>query len=568
MWNRNLWEAASAGMFESCLVSSSSGTTSERFKSHMAHPTGNRSILLLGINAKFIHASFGLRYLQANLGALKSDCVLLECDINQRAIDIVEKALETKPCLIGIGVYIWNAPLVRSVVHLLKKVSPQTIVVLGGPEVSFEIEKQDWLKKADHIITGEGDLAFRKLCETRLGHVASGSNPPWLIHGGLPELSQVAFPYEHYLEEDLRHRVIYVEASRGCPFTCEFCLSSLEAPVRSFDTDDFLAQMQGLLDRGLRHFKFVDRTFNLNIRTSSAILDFFIQHLDKGLFLHFEMIPDRLPEPLKQRLTKFPPGCVQLEIGVQTLNPRISDLISRKLQVDKLCENLSFLRNQTQAHLHVDLIVGLPGESLQSFGEGFNQLLAQKPHEIQIGILKRLRGTPIIRHDQAFQMVYDREAPYEVLATSDVSFSELQRMKRFARYWDLVANSGRFKRTMQSLCHDQPNPFEAFMNFSDWLYAASGQRHGIALTKLVQLVFNYLTEPPLSQPHETTAQDLWLDYQESGKSDMPLCLRPYLLRTHPTTVAFSNQPIKEDTTQKGSKNLGKANQRQLRHVRP
>ena len=328
MWNRNLWEAASAGMFESCLVSSSSGTTSERFKSHMAHPTGNRSILLLGINAKFIHASFGLRYLQANLGALKSDCVLLECDINQRAIDIVEKALETKPCLIGIGVYIWNAPLVRSVVHLLKKVSPQTIVVLGGPEVSFEIEQQDWLKVADHIITGEGDLAFRKLCETRLGHVASGSNPPWLIHGGLPELSQVAFPYEHYLEEDLRHRVIYVEASRGCPFTCEFCLSSLEAPVRSFDTDDFLAQMQGLLDRGLRHFKFVDRTFNLNIRTSSAILDFFIQHLDKGLFLHFEMIPDRLPEPLKQRLTKFPPGCVQLEIGVQTLNPKISDLIS------------------------------------------------------------------------------------------------------------------------------------------------------------------------------------------------------------------------------------------------
>ena len=189
------------------------------------------------------------------------------------------------------------------------KVSPQTIVVLGGPEVSFEIEKQDWLKKADHIITGEGDLAFRKLCETRLGLVASDSNPPWLIHGGLPELSQVAFPYEHYLEEDLRHRVIYVEASRGCPFTCEFCLSSLDAPVRGFDTDDFLAQMQGLLDRGLRHFKFVDRTFNLNIRTSSAILDFFITHLDKGLFLHFEMIPDRLPEPLKQRLTKFPPLC-------------------------------------------------------------------------------------------------------------------------------------------------------------------------------------------------------------------------------------------------------------------
>ncbi|MGA0327331.1 MAG: DUF4080 domain-containing protein [Limisphaerales bacterium] len=533
----------------------------------MAHPTGNRSILLLGINAKFIHASFGLRYLKANLGALKSDCVLLEFDINQRAIDIVEKALETKPCLIGIGVYIWNAPLVRSVVHLLKKVSPQTIVVLGGPEVSFEIEQQDWLKVADHVITGEGDLAFRKVCETRLGLVPSGSNPPWVIHGGLPELSQVAFPYEHYSEEDLRHRVVYVEASRGCPFTCEFCLSSLDAPVRGFNTKDFLAQMQGLLDRGLRHFKFVDRTFNLNIRTSSAILDFFIQNLDKGLFLHFEMIPDRLPEPLKQRLTKFPPGCVQLEIGVQTLNPRISDLISRKLQVDKLCENLRFLRNQTQAHLHVDLIVGLPGESLQSFGEGFNQLLAQKPHEIQIGILKRLRGTPIIRHDQAFQMEYDSEAPYEVLATSDVSFSELQRMKRFARYWDLVANSGRFKRTMQSLCHDQPNPFEAFMNFSDWLYAASGQRHGIALTKLVQLVFNYLTESPLSQPHETTAQDLWLDYQESGKSDMPLCLRPHLMKTHPKTVAFSNQPIAE-TTNNGSKNLGKANQRQLRHIRP
>ena len=231
-----------------------------------------------------------------------------------------------------------------------------------------------------------------------------------------------------------------------------------------------------------------------------------------------------------------------------------------------MCENLRFLRNQTQAHLHVDLIVSLPGESLQSFGKGFNQLLAQKPHEIQIGILKRLRGTPIIRHDQAFQMVYDSEAPYEVLATSDVSFSELQRMKRFARYWDLVANSGRFKRTMQSLCHDQPNPFEAFMNFSDWLYAASGQRHGIALTKLVQLVFNYLTDSPLSQPHGTTAQDLWSDYQESGKSDMPICLRPYLLKTHPTKTDFSNQEVTEKTIKGRSKTPGKANQRQLRHV--
>jgi len=534
----------------------------------MAHPTGNRSILLLGINAKFIHASFGLRYLQANLGALKSNCVMLECDINQRAIDIVEKALETKPCLIGIGVYIWNAPLVRSVVHLLKKVSPQTVLVLGGPEVSFEIEQQEWLKEADHIITGEGDLAFRKLCEKRLGPVASGSNPPWLIHGGLPELSQVAFPYEYYLEEDLRHRVVYVEASRGCPFTCEFCLSSLDAPVRAFDTDDFLAQMQGLLDRGLRHFKFVDRTFNLNIRTSSAILDFFIQNLDKGLFLHFEMIPDRLPETLKQRLTKFPPGCVQLEIGIQTLNPKISDLISRKLQVYKLCENLTFLKNQTQAHLHVDLIVGLPGESLKSFGEGFNQLLALGPHEIQIGILKRLRGTPIIRHDQAFRMIYDQEAPYEVLATSDVSFSELQRMKRFARYWNLIANSGRFKRTMKSLCHDQPDPFEAFMKFSDWLSAASGQRHGIALTKLVQHVFHYLTGAPGSQPHEKTAQELWEDYQESGKSDMPICLRPHLFKAYQTTKVSSNQQMPEDSFNHGNKKTLKANQRQLRHVGP
>ncbi|HEX8325464.1 MAG TPA: DUF4080 domain-containing protein [Tepidisphaeraceae bacterium] len=448
-------------------------------------------IVLATLNAKYVHAAFGLRYLMANLGELRQRAVIREFDINQRPIDIVEAVLAENATIVGFGVYIWNVELTTKVIADLKRLRPKMTIVVGGPEVSFETDGQDICGLADYVIRGEADLAFADLCRTLL----NGRRPLLrVIDATLPEFGQMTLPYDLYNDHDLQHRVMYVEASRGCPFKCEFCLSSLDVPVRNAPLDGFLDHMQRLLDRGARQFKFVDRTFNLNLTISRRILEFFLERYTPGLFVHFEMIPDRLPEALRAVIAKFPPGALQFEVGVQSLNPDVESRISRRQDHARLADNLTWLREQTGVHVHADLIVGLPGEDLVSFGRGFDTLYAWRPQEIQVGILKRLRGTPIVRHDAEWGMVYSPHAPYEILQTNHVSFDDLQRMRRFSRYWDLVANSGKFVKTT-ALLLDAPSPFERFLAFSDWLYVQTGQRtHGIALHDLTERLRTYATE--------------------------------------------------------------------------
>src|SRR5437667_1911505 len=251
-----------------------------------------------------------------------------------------------------------------------------------------------------------------------------------VIAAELPQFNQLVLPYELYDQRDVEHRVIYVEASRGCPFKCEFCLSSLDVPVRNVPLEPFLEAMQSLLERGVRHFKVVDRTFNLSLKIGQRILQFFLERYRPGLFLHFEMIPDRLPEGLRELIRKFPSGALQFEVGIQTFNEEVAERISRRQDNFKLEENLRFLRAETGVHVHADLIVGLPGEDLASFAAGFDRLVALGPQEIQVGILKRLRGTPIVRHDRDWEMIYSPHAPYEVLRTGAIDFPTMQRLRR------------------------------------------------------------------------------------------------------------------------------------------
>jgi radical SAM superfamily enzyme YgiQ (UPF0313 family) len=481
-------------------------------------------IVLTTLNAKYIHASFGLRYLLANLGPLRGETRLIEFDIQQRPVDVVETILAQQPLIVGLGVYIWNVSEATEVVAALKRVRPDIIVVLGGPEVSFETDQQEIVRLADYVITGEADLEFAALCRLILG-----GKPPAekIIPAPLPEPAQLALPYELYNEEDVAHRIIYVEASRGCPFTCEFCLSSLDVPVRQFPLPPLLAELQKLLDRGVSQFKFVDRTFNLNIATGKAILQFFLDRHRHGLFLHFEMIPDRLPEPLRELIAQFPPGALQFEVGIQTFDETVAKNISRRQDYGRLADNIIFLRKETGVHIHADLIVGLPGETLEGFAAGFDRLLALGPQEIQVGILKRLRGTPIARHDESWQMVYSAHPPYEILQNKLLDFSVMQRLRRFARYWDLVGNSGNFLQTAQMLCHTNPSAFTAFMQWSDWLYARIGRQHSIALDRLAQLLFEYLTEE-CGLACAAVAETLWRDWQRAGHREKPAFLAAYI----------------------------------------
>jgi len=468
------------------------------------------AILLATINARYAHASLGLRYLAANMGELARATRIAEFVLGQRATDIVEQILALAPRIVGFGVYIWNVDETTRVVAQLKRVAPDVTVVVGGPEVSHEGDEQRICALADYVVTGWGDLTFPRLCADLL----AGRQPlPKVIAGEQPDLAQIELPYGYYTDEDIARRFLYVEASRGCPFKCEFCLSALDKTAWPFDLDAFLAGLEALHARGARHFRFVDRTFNLKVGTSASILEFFLARLDERLFVHFEVIPDRLPERLKEVIARFPTGSLQFEVGIQTWNPEVQALISRKQDNAKAEATLAWLRRHSNAFVHADLIAGLPGEDLASFGRGFDRLYALGPHEIQVGILKRLRGTPIARHAEAFALRFNPDAPYNVLSTDRICFADMQRIARFARYWELVGNSGRFLRAVPLLVGE--SPFERFLRFSDWLYARTGKTHEFALERLHQFLFDFLTGE-LGVERGAAGGTLLADYQASG----------------------------------------------------
>lgn len=473
------------------------------------------TIVLTTLNARYIHASLGLRYLRANMGELREQTRIHEFVINQSPADIVEQLLESRPSIVGFGVYIWNVSQVSEVIALLKVVAPDITVVVGGPEVSYEWQEQRIVQLADYVISGAADRAFANLCR----QILDGNRPSdKVIAAAFVHPTELCLPYDEYTSDDIAHRLIYVEASRGCPYKCEFCLSALDKTAWPFNLEVFLAAMATLYQRGVRHFKFVDRTFNLKTATGQRILQFFLDRLDDRLFLHFELIPDRLPNELKALIAEFPPGTLQFEIGIQTLNPHSQELISRRQDNDASLENLRWLRRHTAAHLHADLIAGLPGEDLDSFAAGFDTLVACDPHEIQVGILKRLRGAPIARHTLNFDLRFNPQPPYNVLATRDMNFETLQRLQRFSRYWDMIANSGRFTHSKALLLGDKP--FARFLQLSDWLHAHGAQTHGVALMRLFDLLYTGLVDELKVSPDNARAA-LMLDFARSGLKGRP-----------------------------------------------
>jgi len=466
-------------------------------------------IILATLNARFFHTSFGLRYLYANLKELQEYSEIKEFIIQTRAIDIVEQIVESKPDIVGFGVYIWNIVETTNVVNLLKVIAPEIKVVLGGPEVSYETQQQAIVDCADYVLTGPADISFYQLCKAILNETPPDKK---ILNSKPVPLAEIALPYQYYTDEDLEHRLLYVEASRGCPFKCEFCLSSLDKASTPFELPLFLEQMEILYKRGARNFKFIDRTFNLNIKTTMQIMQFFLDRMTDDLYLHFEVVPDHLPRRLKELLAKFPENSLQFEIGIQTFNTDVQVNINRKQNNAKSKENLLWLRDNTSAHIHADLIFGLPGETFETFKDSFNQLYHCRPHEIQMGILKRLKGSPIIRHTEAFDLRFNPLPPFNILSTDRVSFATMQRINRFARYWDMIGNSGRFKYALPHILSDKP--FDDFMAITEWIYNKTGQIHKISLKKLFELV-SQSVEVLFPQKHQLVIEKIELDYNAS-----------------------------------------------------
>ena len=532
-------------------------------------------ILFAAFNARYAHTSFGARYLLANMGELKSSSELMEFDLQVQPRIAVEKILERNPQIVSIGCYIWNIDLSTKIAALLKSVRPDLKLVLGGPEISYETEEQKIFQYADYVICGEGEIEVPKLCGEILKH--EGTKNTKIIKAEMVDITEIELPYDLYSDDDLKHRAIYVEASRGCPFRCEYCMSSLDPCVRYFPEDKLFPAFGRLLDRGALNFKFIDRTFNIDINFSLKVLAFFKERYAPGMMLHFEVIPSHLPDELMDAVKDCPPGMLQFEVGIQTFNEAVAHRIQRPLNIAKIEANMHRLRTETGVHIHSDLIAGLPGEDLESFEAGFNRLLALNPQEIQLGILKRLRGAPIDRHSIDWKMVYSSHAPYEILSTSLIPFAVMQRVQRFARYWNLVVNNGQFISAAPMLwagnrraaCDTQPIPlaaglheeqivpqavrllpetsaFAAFMKFSDWLYAKTDTTGNLHMVRLSKFLMEFLTLE-LGLDEKIVAKALWTDYQRGNRPDVPGFLKKFGFEKRDTEALKLSTPMARQT---------------------
>lgn len=477
-------------------------------------------IILTTLNARYTHTAIGLRYLYANLHEFQEQCSIMEFNINDSMQSVAESLLREMPDIIGIGVYIWNALEVQELLHILKKVSPKTLVVLGGPEVSYTPFRIN-LDAADYIIQGEGELSFYNLAK----NISNKKYPKEkIIPISLPPLKQLKLPYQYYTDEDIQNRYIYVEVSRGCPFECEFCLSSMDEKVRAFDLDAVLNEFEKLWQRGARNFKFVDRTFNLNMKTANKVLDFFLAKQEK-YFVHFEVVPDHFPSSIKEKISRFSHGVLQLEIGIQTLNEEVAHNISRPLNIAKTKKNIDFLENETETHIHLDLIVGLPGETLESFGKNLDTLVNWSTCEIQIGILKKLSGTYIDRHDEKQGMVYSDIPPYDILKNDLLGFEDIQVMKRFARFWDLFYNSQNFHKSVVLLWQNE-SVFTNFYDFGIWIFTKTQSTWKISLQRQGELLFEYLTQVK-QLPQQEVATIMLKDMLKLKGRAVPSYLKPF-----------------------------------------
>lgn len=506
----------------------------------------NPDIILVSINARYSHAALGPRCLLANMGDLRSRTDLEEFVIQDPPRRIVERLILRQPKIIGISLAIWNITVASQVMQLLKILAPEILLITGGPEVRWAEAVPE---NADYLVRGEGEIVFPRLCrdilETETRTPPSGT----VMEGGLPNLDSIRLPFDEYSDTDLRQRIISVETSRGCPFGCEFCLSSREETVRKFNLDTLLPAFDKLLERGCRGFKFIDRTFNLENSSPARILDFFYERWPRdengtlisprnsrqvgqgsnrgeSLFLHFEVIPDRFEDALIESLARFPDGGIQLEMGIQTLDPVVGKRISRRVNRETASRNIRLLREKTGVHIHADLIMGLPGEDSDGIAESFDSLRRMNPHEIQMGILKLLPGAPIVRHSDRFAMVYNPDPPYEVLKTSCIGFPEMQDLKRLARYYDVFANSGKFTGAMRVLMDRTPSAFTSFMAFARWIWNTTGQEHAIAQAKQYGLVLNYLSS--IGMDREAAGRLLAEDYlRVASERYLPEVLRQY-----------------------------------------
>lgn len=489
-------------------------------------------ILLTAINAKYIHSNLAIYSLKACAGKYESNVELAEFTINNQKDYILEEIYKRHPDVLCMSCYIWNIDYVESVVREFHKICPDVPVWVGGPEVSYEVER--FLAEHDYItgvMIGEGEDTFRELCQ----HYVDGDIRLEDIKGiaireksgkaiitqprCIMDMSQIPFCYDTM--EDFSNRIIYYESSRGCPFSCSYCLSSVDKTLRFRDIELVKKELKYFIDQKVPQIKFVDRTFNCNHKHAMEIWKF-IKENDNGVTnFHFEISADLINDEELELISDMRPGLIQLEIGVQSTNEVTIKEIHRTMKLDLLKDIVTKIQAGGNIHEHLDLIAGLPYEGYESFRKSFDEIYELKPNQLQLGFLKILKGSYMYEHAVEYGIVYHDKPPYEVLKTNWLSFDEVLKIKRVEEMLEVYYNSGQFEVTMKIFEKMFDSAFDMFRQMGEFYEQNGyfGMNH--SRIKRCEILLDFVKQYEFKEEHvhiieEALIFDLY--YRENCKS--------------------------------------------------
>ncbi len=482
-------------------------------------------ILLCALNSKFIHsclAVYSLKKYAVSHGCDKEKILIKEFTINDTLDYILEGIFSAKADTVAFSVYIWNVEYVSRLCKILKKVSPETIIILGGPEVTY-IEKHPFFSEEDFdfILRGEGEKSFYNLITT--GEAEDGK---------ITDLDEIPFPYDEENIHLFRNRIVYYESSRGCPFSCAYCLSSAEKGVRSLSLERVKSDLEFFAEHGVKQVKFVDRTFNCNKERAYEIWQFIIinfSHTDMNF--HFEIAADLLDEELMRILKFAPDGLIQLEIGIQSTDEETLRTSCRKTDTKKVLSNTKKLIEMGSINIHTDLIAGLPGESLEKFKKSFNDVYPLESHQLQLGFLKILYGTKMEEISKDFDFIFSPFPPYEILSNQDLSHEDILFLKKFEDVFEKIYNSQRFMLTLKELEKFFENPFEMFEKITEFFDEKNLSFVSVSTREIYNTLHRFFKEK-LSKDTKNFDEQLLCDFYFSEKSELVPEELKYLLPPH------------------------------------
>ncbi|WP_141431385.1 B12-binding domain-containing radical SAM protein [Bacillus sp. 03113] len=487
------------------------------------------TIICTTLNAKYIHTNMAIRYLKA-FAAPEFDIQISEYTIKDPVINIVMDLIQKNPSVIGFSCYIWNIEETIKVIKMLKKINPTITIVVGGPEVSYDIN--DWMESViefDFIVIGEGEQTFKQLLSELEGdkqfEVVSGiayrKEHHIQINPRRNKLDLKDLPSPFRFQEDIPHfskRVTYIETSRGCPFSCQFCLSSIEVGVRYFDREKIKKDIRYLMDNGAKTIKFVDRTFNISRSYAMEMFQFLIDEHRPGTVFQFEITADIMrPEVITFLNDNAPAGLFRFEIGVQSTNDYTNELVMRKQNFEKLTRTVMMVKEGGKIDQHLDLIAGLPEENYHSFKKTFNDVFAMRPEELQLGFLKMLRGTGLRIRAKEHNYIYMDHSPYEILGNNVLPFEDIIRIKQVEDVLEKYWNDHRMDHTIEYLVTEVfPTPFDFFQDFGAFWESQGWSRIGHQLEDLYKRLLYFLQEQQI-QDLDTIESFMKFDYLSNQK---------------------------------------------------